>query len=74
MFHTITYRTAVEALTCYTSYFLQYGREMRLLIDLIYRFPGHAQSRTDFANEVRNTLEQAYEVARDHLQLAHKRQ
>ena len=32
------------------------------------------QSRTEYAINVRKKLDQAYDVARDHLQLAHKRQ
>ena len=47
---------------------------MRLPLDVKYRPPKRDQSRTDYAIEVRKTLDQAYEVARDHLQLAYKRQ
>ena len=46
---------------------------MRLPIDVIYRRFERDQFRTDYAIEVRKTLDKAYEVARDHLQLAHKR-
>ena len=70
----MAYRSAVQASTGYTPYFLLYGREMRLPLDVIYRPPERDQSRTDYAIEVCKTLDQAYEVARDHLQLVHKRQ
>ena len=70
----IAFRSAVQASTGYTPYFLVYGREMRLPLDVIYRPPECDQSRTDYVIEVRNTVDQAYEVALDHLQLAHKRQ
>ena len=68
------YRSAVQTLTGYTSYFLLYLREMRLLLDVILRPPERDESLTDNEIEVRKTLEQADEVARDTLQLAHKRQ
>ena len=70
----MAYRSAVHASTGYTPYFLLYGREMRLLLDLIYPPPERDQSRTDYAIELSKTLDQEYEVARDQLQLAHKRQ
>ena len=70
----MAYRSAVQASTGYIQYFLLYGREMRLPLDVIYRPPERDQSRTEYAIEVRKTFDQAYDVARDHLQLAHKRQ
>ena len=70
----IAYHSALQASIGYTPYFLLYGREVRLLLDVINSLPERDQSRTDYAIEVRKTLDQAYEVARDHLQLAHKRQ
>ena len=70
----MAYCSAVQVSTGYTPYFLLYGREMRLPLDVIYRPPERDQPRTDYAIEVRKTLDQAYKVARDHPQLAHKRQ
>ena len=70
----MAYRSAVQASTGYVPYFLLYGREMRLPLDVIYRPAERYQSRTEYAIEVRKTLDQAYDVPRDHLQLAHKRQ
>ena len=70
----MAYRSAVQASTSYTSYFLLYGREMRLPLEVIYHPPERDHSRTEYAIEVRKTLDQAYDVSRDNLQLAHKRQ
>ena len=42
----MAYRSAVQASTGYTPYFLLYGREMRLPLDVIYRPPERDQSRT----------------------------
>ena len=47
---------------------------MRYLLDVIYRPPERDQSRIEYAIKVRTILDQAYDVSRDHLQLAYKRQ
>ena len=70
----IAYRSAVQASTGYIPYFLLYGRAMRLPLDVIYRSLERDQSRTDYAIEVRKTIDRAYEVERDLMQLAHKLQ
>ena len=70
----VVYCRALQGSTGYTPYSLLDGREMRLPLDVIYRPPESDQSRTEHAIEVRKMLYQAYDVARDHLQLAHKRQ
>ena len=51
-----------------------FGREMRLPLDIMYRQPEASHSRFDYSNEVRKTLADAYERARERLHLAHKRQ
>ena len=66
----MAYRSEVQAYTGYTPYFLLYGRKMRLPLDKIYRPPERDQSRTENAIEVRTTLDQTYDEARDQLQLA----
>lgn len=70
----MSYRSAVLASTGFTPYFLLYGREMRLPLDIIYGPAERSTNRFDYAAEVRNTLENAYERARNRLNLAHKRQ
>ena len=69
----MAYRSAMQASIGYTSYFLLNGRTMRLSLDVIYLSFERYQSRTENAIKVRKTLDQAYDVARDHLQLEHKR-
>ena len=69
----MAYRSAVQASTGYTPSFPLYGREMRQPLDVIYRPLERDQLRTEYGIEVTKTLDQAYDVARDHLQLAHKR-
>ena len=70
----MAYRSAVQTSTGFTPQFLMYGREMRLPIDIIYRPPHREISRSQYAQEIRNTLEYAYKVAREKLHLAHERQ
>ena len=51
-----------------------FGREMRLPLDVMYRPPEASLTRFDYPNEVRKTLVDASERAREILHLAHKRQ
>ena len=61
----MAYWSAMQASNGYTPYFLLNRRKMRLPHDVINRLPERDQSRTDYAIEVRKTLDQAYEVGRD---------
>ena len=67
----MVYRSRVQDSTGYTSYFLVYGREMVLPLNIMYRPPERDQSQTEYAIEVSKTLDQAYDVTGDYLQLAH---
>ena len=69
----IAYRSAVQSSTGLTPHFMLFGREMRLPLDIMYRPPEASHSRFDYPNEVRKTLNDAYERARERLHLAHKR-
>ena len=70
----IAYRSAVQSSTISTPHFMLFGREMRLPLDIMYRPPEASHSRFDYPNEVRKTLSDAYERARERLHLAHNRQ
>ena len=70
----IAYRSAVQSSTGFTPYFMLFGREMRLPLDVMYRPPEAMYNRYEYPSEVRKTLTDAYERARERLQLAHKRQ
>ena len=70
----MAYRSAVQTSTGFTTHFLMYGREMRLPIDIVYRSPNQNVSRSQYAQEVRNTLQTAYSAAHVKLLVAHKRQ
>ena len=70
----IAYRSAVQSSTGFTLHFMLFGREMRLPLDIMYNPPQASHSRLDFPNEICKTLPDAYELARESLHLAYKRQ
>ena len=70
----IAYRSAVQSSTGLTPQFMMFGRKMRLPLVIMYRPPEASHSRLDYPNEVRKTLADAYERARERLHLAHNRQ
>ena len=70
----MAYRSAEQTSTWFTPYFVIYDREMRLPIDIMYRSPNQEVSRSQYAQEVRNILHNAYSAAREKLLVAHKRQ
>ena len=70
----MSYRSAVQSSTGHTPYFMLFGREMRLPLDIMYRPPEIEHTRSEYPNEVRKVLEHAYERARDRLHMAHERQ
>ena len=54
----MAYRNAVETSTGFAPHFLRYGREMRLLIDIMYRSP----FRKFHARNTRRKLETLYKM------------
>ena len=70
----MAYRSAVQSSTGFASYYLLYGKEMRLLLDLMYRHPLTKKSIDEYANDVRSILEQAYVTVREKIHFAHERQ
>ena len=72
-FALMAYLSAVQTSTGFTPHFLMYGRGMQLLIDIMSRSPNHKVSRPQYAQEVRNILENAYSAARKKLHMVYKR-
>ena len=70
----MAYRSDVQFSTGYTSYYLLYGKEMRIPLDIMYRPPGTEQTRTEYVRKLRTSLQDAYVTVREKLQLAHQRQ
>lgn len=71
----MAYNTSVHASTGYTPYYLLFGHEARLPIDLLYgtKKP-QPQSVQDYAAHLKTSLTDAYRDVREHLGQAHARQ
>ena len=70
----IAYRTAVQLSTKFTPHFMLFGREMRLLLDVMYLPPEASHTRFGYPYEVGTTLADAYDRAINRLNIAHKMQ
>ena len=70
----MAYRSAVKSSTGYTPYFLLYGKEMRMPLDIIYRPVSQDLSKTQYTQEIRRVLERVYDTAKRKLILSNERQ
>lgn len=72
----LAYRTSRHDSTRYTPFNMMFGHEVRLPVDAQYGLPPHSLGRSDqeFVRNLRTSLDQAHEAAREHLGAAHRRQ
>ena len=71
----MAYRSSVHASTQYTPFYLLSGHEVRLPVDVMFgRQPNHKPEVSDYVRNLRDTLEEVHEHAREHLRAAQKRQ
>lgn len=70
------YRTSVQEATNFTPFYLMYGREARVPADLVYGPPperGPDPEIHEFVQNKLDSLQQAYQLVRQHLRLAAQR-
>ena len=69
----MAYNTSVHASTGYTPFFLIFGRQARLPIDLMYGTRENNElSTSDYATQLKKCLDKAYRRAREKLHTSHR--
>ena len=71
----IAYNTSIHSTTGYSPFYLMYGREPRLPIDIVYGTQSQSSTSVDhFVQKSHTLMEQAYNRVREHLSTRHQRQ
>ena len=71
----LAYRSSTHESTGYTPYKMLFGRDIRLPVDVIYGRPENSfETQTEYVQELRKTLEEVHQLARDRLVVSHQHQ
>ena len=71
----IAYNTSVQPTTGFTSFYLMYGRQAKMLLELMYGSPNPSQlTLTDYLAQLKQNLEDAYRQVRERMGLQLHRQ
>ena len=68
------YNTSVQASTGHTPFFLMFGRQAQLPIDLVYRTGNADTPVNEYALQLKEGLEDAYALVREKLNASHEHQ
>ena len=70
----MAYNTSVQLNTSFTPYFLMFGREARLPIDLTFSQPAQSTSTIEYAAQLHTSLNEAYQMVRERVRMKQNRQ
>ena len=70
----MAYNTSVQSTTGFTPFFLMFGREARLPVDLLFELPKSSSSVSDYVTFLTESLNKAYELARVKVGMKQQRQ